>query len=67
MYRIIFVTTGVYDSKHKAPILYGERYPSEDFAIKFLENLGYEFMINSYVKLFQDGDLGEAYIVEDND
>ena len=67
MYRIIFVTTGAYDRKHKAPILYGEKYPSEEFAIEFLENLGYEFMINSYVKLFQDGDLCEVYIVEDND
>ena len=67
MYRIIVIATGVYDSKHKAPILYGERYPSEEFAIKFLERLGSEFMINSYVKLFQDGDLDEAYIIEDSD
>ena len=67
MYRIVVIRTGVYDRKHKAPILYGERYHSEDFAIKFLESLGYEFMINSYVKLFQDGDLDEAYIIEDSD
>ena len=67
MYRIIVIRTGVYDSEHKAPILYGERYPSEDFAIKFLESLGYKFMINSYVKLFKNGDFDEAYIVEDND
>ena len=67
MYRIIIISTGVYDSKHKEPFLDGERYPSQESAIKILESLGYEFMINSYVKLFQDGDLDEAYIIEDSD
>ena len=66
MYRIIVIRTGVYDSKHKAPILYGEKYPSEEFAAEFLISLGYSFMIDSYVKLFKDGDLDEAYIIEDN-
>ena len=63
MYRIISVITNVDKRNHGTPVLWREKFQSNNDAIIFLNSLGYELMVKSYCK--RSGEFVQAYIVED--